>query len=347
MKLKRPDLILFSILFIAPAVIMSGWIAWRERRLPLPGRVTRHLAPVVRPAHAEGQGAFDAAIFADLIALPQQSKEQYAGMREALASGGAVPPVTIALVRSEKPRIDRILAASRAPYVDAPGYWRLGALYRDPPAVRGDILAQFAAVRVATAATADEAVDDCLDTAGVARDISYGAGILGTTLRKAMLKSIEAPCTRVLRSAPPVLRARALAALQRIEAAALSWPQVMADEGLPQELFDAAAGLSERLRARLPADAKGWGPRADSELWMKAMLLDFWPDLHEAYGQLIKSAANPDAAARKEAARSIPQRWAAHPFNPLGATPMPDYGKFDDYNVEAGAALRRLIEAAR
>jgi hypothetical protein len=336
-KLKRPDLLAFAAVMLSPLLALSILFALRARRIPrlaaeLPARAERLLTPVVRPSHAAGSGVFGKPEFAEMIALGN------------LAAGE--PDYTV-LAAGQRESIERVLRASHAPSVDAPDSWRLVLIDPNGPVIKGLAFARLSAARAAASASSEEAVDTCVDAAGVARDLSYWAGILGMSVREVMLEALEPPCVRVLRNAPAGLRSRALDQLQRIAAAERTWPEVMQDEGLGMELLIIQGRLPKRWLARFPAPVRDRlsQPRDDS-IWRSATVLDSLPDLHQAYADLSASAILPDRGVRKAGYGRVIKKWQGS-INPLVGIALPDYGKLDDKNQAAHDSLQRLVEAAR
>lgn len=356
--LKRWDLVAFFALAIAPLVALTVIFCVRALRIAplaaqLPGRFERRLAPMLRPAHAPGEGRFDAATFADLAALDHKlSVGAGDRLRKSFEDGVPPPAEFIALASEEKTRVERILRASRAPVVDPPIRWILSISSARPPQ-RDDLnvlaFARLAATLALMTTAPSDAVDVCVDATAVARDLSYGSGILGVATRKAVVNTLALPCSRILTGAPAIVRARAHEALERIEAAIPPWREVIEDEGLNTELIVVGSAFPEGWRQRLPVEAQQLleeAKRLDPQpLWNRAFRLDAWPDIHAATQDLV-AALPADPAGRKAAYRREMDNLKRSP-NPLAFVSALDLGKWDDVNEAAHAPLGRLIAAAR
>jgi hypothetical protein len=210
--------------------------------------------------------------------------------------------------------------------------------------------AWLAAVRAVLAPTSGEAVETCVDAAGVARDLAYRSGLLGMAVRGSILKVLDSPCRRILIAATPAVRARALAALEAIEQELLPFSQVLEEDGLDFELRLAGSALPERWVARIPREVRtlieedrGAEPVT---FWSRVISLDAWPDVHEVMAGMVSDTRDPAIADRKAAYRRR-VKGAGRSLNPLALMAIPDYGKFDERDLESRRILASLIAGAR
>ena len=355
--MKRWDLVAFFALALVPPAALTVMAGMRATRIPplvasLPARIEERLGPVARRSHWPGDGVFGARAFDDLqaLAVDRASPDATSVLKQALLDGTRPPDEYVALERAHRQRIERILRDSRAPGVDPPVAWRFFGLTNARYHLDGLPFAWLAATRVALAPSAVEAMETCVDAAGVARDLGYRAGLMGMAVRDSILKVLDAPCHRILLAAPPPVRARARAALEAIAAEISPFWQVLDNEALEFELFLAGPALPDRWLARVPREVRAIleeNRRAEPvSFWMRVVRVDAWPDLHEVMLGIVSDTRDPAIADRKAAYR---RRVGAsgHSLNPLALISVPEYGKFSERDLESRTILASLIAAAR
>ncbi|MCP3135830.1 hypothetical protein [Pyxidicoccus xibeiensis] len=282
MALNRPLLavvggalavILASLGGVAYVTLRTGPLAERlvedtralaRRRYPRPSHVTptvsgtfaQQLAPLmdeVLRLYRERPEAFQ----------PSASGFPCQGFIEGREPASAMPPVCREEWKKGRELLARVLAATHEEEGGLPEELGDLASPRHPYADTGKLALQYF-MRLASLETrllleegqAAKAVDTCVDTLALSRELSLGGGLIGQMVSVAGHGFMYRPCAAALDAAPLERKRAAVAQLSRLAEGWLPFSQVLRQEAVTMQLMLMGGLLSPEHLAALPAGAR-------------------------------------------------------------------------------------------
>jgi hypothetical protein len=278
------------------------------------------------------------------------------GVIEGQEPVSAMPSVCREEWKKGRELVARVLAATHAEEGGLPEELGDLASPEHPYAVKGRLallyLLQLAALetrmQLAEGQVA-QAVDTCLDTLALSRELTLGGGLIGQLHSAAGHGLVYRPCAEALDAAPLERKRAAVAQLSRLAEGFLPWSEMLKQESVTMQLLYFGELMPAELLAALPEGAREVatkmpdGKRAPANP-VTARLM--WRKMVEGYDALIP-AADRVPEARQRAFEAFDARSASELFSVEGPSGA-NYGRFAERVDQARLqhdALIALVEA--